>query len=155
MPKLSTVYFGELEYSNHDVMDFPAGLPGFEDQIAFLFIEQPHTRPLVYIQSLLNPKLCFLALPVLMVDPNYRLSLSAEDLTALGLSSSAPPKIGSEIGCFTLLTLTEGADPTVNLLAPIVINLQSRKGLQVIHARDAAPGGGRRLHRRRDRNRDP
>src|SRR5215831_16651417 len=134
MPKLSTVYFSELEYSNRDVYDFPAGLPGFEDQIAFLFVEQAHTRPLVYLQSLLNPKLCFLALPVLTVDPNYRLSLSADDLTALGLSPSATPKIGSEIGCFTLMTLAEGADPTVNLLAPIVINLQTRKGLQVIPA---------------------
>ena len=134
MPKLSTVYFSELEYSNRDVYNFAAGLPGFEEQIAFLFIEQPHTRPLVYMQSLLNPKLCFLALPVLTVDPNYRLSLSAEDLTALGLTPGTTPKIGREIGCFTLLTLTEGADPTVNLLAPIVVNLQARKALQVIPA---------------------
>jgi flagellar assembly factor FliW len=134
MPKLSTVYFSELEYSNRDVFDFPAGLPGFEDQIAFLFLEQPHTRPLVYMQSLLNPKLCFLALPVLTVDGDYRLSLSSEDLATLELPPGATPKIGSEIGCFTLMTLAEGADPTVNLLAPIVINLQSRKGLQVIPA---------------------
>jgi flagellar assembly factor FliW len=139
MPKLSTVYFSELEYSNNDIVNFPAGLPGFEDQIAFLFVEQQHARPLVFMQSLLNPKLCFLVLPVLAVDPDYALSLSADDLAALGLSPGATPRIGAEIGCFTLLTLTEGADPTVNLLAPIVINLQSHKGLQVIPSASEYP----------------
>src|SRR5690242_7607025 len=98
MPRLSTVYFQELEYKNDSVFDFPSGLPGFEDQIAFLFIDQPQNRPLVFMQSLINPCLCFLALPVLAVDPQYRLNLSGEDLAALGFASCTAPKIGSEIG---------------------------------------------------------
>lgn len=134
MPKLSTVYFPELEYSNEAIFDFPAGLPGFEDQIAFLFIEQAQTRPLVFIQSLINPGLCFLALPVLTVDPEYRLNLSPEDLTALGLATENTPRIGTDIGCFALLTIFEDAAPTVNLMSPIVINLRSRKGIQSIPA---------------------
>lgn len=134
MPKLSTVYFQELEYSNDAVFDFPAGLPGFEDQIAFLFLEQPHTRPLVFIQSLLNPGLCFLALPVLAVDPDYRLSLSPEDLAALGLEGQPTPQIGAGIGCFVLLTVAQDAPPTVNLMSPLVVNLRSRKGIQAIPA---------------------
>jgi len=134
MPKLSTVYFPELEYSNEAIFDFPTGLPGFEDQIAFLFIEQAQTRPLVFIQSLINPGLCFLALPVLTVDPEYRLNLSPEDLTALGLDTENTPRIGTDIGCFVLLTVFEDAAPTVNLMSPIVINLRSRKGIQSIPA---------------------
>jgi flagellar assembly factor FliW len=132
MPKLSTVYFQELEYSNESVFDFPGGLPGFEDQIAFLFIEQPATRPLLFMQSLLNPSLCFLALPVLSVDPDYRLSLSSEDLTALSLDTGSKPKIGTDIGCFVLVTVTEDSSPTANMMSPIVVNLQTRKGIQSI-----------------------
>ena len=132
MPKLATVYFQDLEYSNESIFDFPAGLPGFEDQIAFLFIEQPATRPLVFMQSLLNPRLCFLTLPVLSVDPQYQLSLSPEDLGALGLDGGNPLKIGTDIGCFVLLTVAEGAAPTVNLMSPIVVNLRSQKALQAI-----------------------
>lgn len=139
MPKLSTVYFQELEYSNHSVIDFPAGLPGFEDQIAFLFLEQPHTRPLVFMQSLLNPRLCFLALPVSVVDPEYRLSLSPEDLTALGLEPDSAPKVGADIGCFVLLTVAENSPPTVNLMSPIVLNLRSRKAIQAIPAASEYP----------------
>lgn len=134
MPKLSTVYFPELEYSNQAIFDFPTGLPGFEDQIAFLFIEQPQTRPLVFMQSLLNPGLCFLALPVLTVDPEYCLSLSGEDSAALGLETGSTPRIGIDVGCFVLLTVSEDAAPTVNLMSPIVINLRSRKGIQSVPA---------------------
>jgi len=134
MPKLSTVYFQELEYPNEAIFDFPAGLPGFEDQVAFLFIEQPQTRPLVFIQSLLDTKLCFLAVPVLTVDAEYCLSLAPEDLTALGLEPDSAPKIGEEIGCFVLLTVAENASPTVNLMSPIVINSRARKGIQAVPA---------------------
>ncbi len=139
MPKLSTVYFQELEYSNEAIFDFPGGLPGFEDQIAFLFVEQPQTRPLVFMQSLLNPGLCFLAVPVLTVDPEYRLSLSAEDLAALGFDSGSTPKIGADLGCFVLLTVAEDGPPTVNLMSPIVVNLRTRKGIQSIPASSEYP----------------
>ena len=132
MPKLSTVYFQELEYSNESIYDFPGGIPGFEDQIAFLFIEQPATRPLVYMQSLLNARLCFLLVPVLPVEPEYRLSLSSEELVTLGLAAGSAPQIGKDIACFVLLTVSEDAAPTVNLMSPIVLNLQTRKGVQAI-----------------------
>jgi flagellar assembly factor FliW len=134
MPKLSTVYFPDLEYSNEAIFDFPAGVPGFEDQSAFLFLDQPQTRPLVFMQSLLNPGLCFLALPVLTVDPDYALSLSPEDLAALGLNAASSPRIGVDIGCFVLMTVAEDAPPTVNLMSPIIINLRTRKGVQSIPA---------------------
>jgi flagellar assembly factor FliW len=132
MPKLSTVYFQELEYSNESIFSFPGGIPGFEDQIAFLFVEQPATRPLVYMQSLLNGRLCFLVVPVLMVEPEYRLSLSPEELVTLGLAPDKTPEIGTDVGCFVLLTVSEDAPPTVNLMSPVVLNLKSRKGLQAI-----------------------
>lgn len=132
MPKLSTVYFQELEYTNESIYDFPGGIPGFEDQIAFLFIEQPAMRPLIFMQSLLNPGLCFLAVPVLTVDAEYRLSLSSDDLATLGLEAGSPLQIGADIGCFVLLTVSETAPATVNLMSPIVVNLRTRKGVQAI-----------------------
>ncbi|MBZ5575425.1 MAG: flagellar assembly protein FliW [Acidobacteriia bacterium] len=134
MPKLTTVHFNELEYDPEAVFTFPGGLPGFEDETSFLFIEQPHTRPLVFMQSLRNPGLCFLALPALTVEPEYRLSLSSEDLAALALPSGATPQIGSEMGCFVLVTVAEDAGPTVNLMSPVVVNLRDRRGIQAIPA---------------------
>ncbi len=134
MPKLATVYFNELEYSEEAVFEFAAGIPGFEDQTAFLFIEQAQTQPLVYMQSLKDPGLCFLALPVFTVDANYRLTLSPEDAAALDLPPGETPEIGKQIGCIVLITVSEGTDPTVNLMSPVVLSLNTRKGIQAIQA---------------------
>ena len=50
-------YFGELDYSTEAVFQFPEGIPGFEDQTAFVFLEQSQTHPLVFMQSLVHPGL--------------------------------------------------------------------------------------------------
>lgn len=134
MPKLTTAYFKELEYSSDAVIEFPAGLPGFEDEKTFLFIEQPHTRPLIFVQSLRNPSLCFLALATGVVDPEYKLNLSAEEVAVLALEAGETPRVGSKLGCFVLLTLAEDTAPTVNLMSPIVVHFPARKGVQAIPA---------------------
>jgi flagellar assembly factor FliW len=125
-------YFGELDYSTEDVFQFPEGIPAFEDQTAFVFLDQPQTHPLIFMQDLGDPGLCFITVPVLVADPTYRPDLSPEDLALLGLSPEPPPQIGSDILCLTLVTVSEHADPTVNLASPVVLNLRNRKGVQVI-----------------------
>jgi flagellar assembly factor FliW len=132
MPRLVSKYFGELDYSTEAVFQFPQGIPAFEDQTAFVFLEQPQTHPLVFMQSLLNPGLCFITVPVRVADPAYRPDFSPEDLALLELSPDPPPQAGLDILCLTMVTVSERADPTVNLASPIVLNLRNRKGVQAI-----------------------
>jgi flagellar assembly factor FliW len=132
MPRLMSQYFGELDYVTEAAFQFPEGIPAFEDQTAFVFIEQPQTHPLVFMQSLVNPGLCFITVPVRVADPAYRPDLSPEDLALLELPSEPPPQAGSDILCLAMVTVSEQADPTVNLASPIVLNLRDRKGVQAI-----------------------
>jgi len=132
MPRLVSKYFGELNYSTEAVFQFAEGIPAFEDQTAFVFLEQPQTHPLVFMQSLVNPGLCFITVPVLVADPAYRPDLSPEDLALLELPPEPPPRAGSDILCLSMVTVSEQADPTVNLASPIVLNLRNRKGVQAI-----------------------
>jgi flagellar assembly factor FliW len=132
MPQIRTAYFGELDYTDGTVFHFPYGLPGFEHERAFLFLKQPHTEPLLFLQSLSDPKLCFILLPILVVDENYKVNLDAEDLAALHLSPGRQPRIGDEILCAAIVSTYEGAGPTANLLAPVVVNLKEQIGLQAI-----------------------
>lgn len=132
MSRLPSRYFGELEYSPDAAFQFAAGIPGFDDQTAFVFLEQPKNHPLVFMQSLARPDLCFIAVPVFVADPLYRLHLSSEDRESLELPFPPEPRIGADLVCLALVTLSEGADPTVNLASPIVLNLKNRKGVQSI-----------------------
>ena len=85
------------------------------------------TKPLIFMQSLEQPELCFLGLPIRSVDPGYRLHISEEDLLSLELSPDRQPEIGAEVLCLALVSLSENHPPTANLLAPIVVNLKTRR----------------------------
>jgi flagellar assembly factor FliW len=85
----------------------------------------------VFLQSLEDPALCFITLPVLAVDPQYRLEVSGDDLGQLGLSPGKQPRIGTDVLCLTVVSIRESG-PTANLLAPIVVNLRNLKAVQAV-----------------------
>jgi flagellar assembly factor FliW len=129
---LSSRNFGPVEYQEELVFEFPAGLPGFEEERRFVPIEHAASRPIVFLQSLNRPSLCFITLPVLVVQRDFSLAISAEDLRTLELSEKRQPAIGAEVLCLAILSVAEGKVPTANLLAPVVVNLKTRRGLQAI-----------------------
>ncbi|MFN7993843.1 MAG: flagellar assembly protein FliW [Bryobacteraceae bacterium] len=132
MSKIRTRYFGDLDCPDDARLHFTEGLPGFETERWFVLLEQPQTKPLVFLQSLSDPQLCFISLPVQLVDPDFDLSMSADDREALGLGTGRQPRIGEEVLCLALVTLSETHPPTGNLLAPVVIHLKTREALQAI-----------------------
>ena len=132
MLSVETKYFGMLSCSEEAVFDFPLGLPAFEDEKRFVLIELPEDAPLVFLQSLRNPSLCFLAFPILVADRGYRLAVSAEDLATLDLNRERQPELGREVLVLALISLHGDFPPTANLMAPLVLNLKTRRGLQAI-----------------------
>lgn len=132
MPSIETKYFGTMPCDEESCFDFPSGIPAFEEERRFLRIESPAHHPLLFLQSTTTPALCFIAMAVVAAVPDYRLSVSPEDLAALDLPAVRQPRIGSEVLVLTLLSIRENALVTVNLLAPLVINLANRKALQAI-----------------------
>jgi len=70
-------------------------------------------------------------MPILAVDPAYKLQVSGEDLDQLGLSRVRQPRIGEDVLCVAVISIRE-TGPTANLLAPIVVNLRNRKAVQAV-----------------------
>ena len=132
MLSTDTKYFGKLSYREESVFDFPFGLPAFEHEKQFVLIESAAHAPLVFLQSLAEPALCFLAFPILVVDRDYQLEIAREDLDAIGLDPGRQPALGSEALVLALISLHDGFSATANLMAPIVVNLNGRRGLQAI-----------------------
>jgi flagellar assembly factor FliW len=131
MPLVETLRFGPLEYDPSAAIEFPCGVPGFEHQGRFVLVEQAALAPLVFLQSLETPGLCFPAVPAAAIDPLYQLEVTREDLELLGLDPARQPETGREVLCLAIVAAQEGA-PTANLLAPIVINLSLRVGVQAV-----------------------
>jgi len=130
--RCETRYFGPVEYEEESVMVFPDGIPAFEQEQRFLAISQPINAPLVFLQSVGNPNVCFATLPAQSACPGYKLRMAPEDVRALGFEKGRQPAIGRDVLCLVILALEENAPPTANLLAPIVVNLRTLRGRQAI-----------------------
>ena len=132
MLSVQTKYFGILPCREEEVFEFPRGLPAFEQEKRFVLIQLPENAPLIFLQSLAQPTLCFLAFPVLVADRDYKLAVTAEDLAALDLDSRRQPELGGEVLVLALVSLRDPFSATANLMAPVVLNLKTRRGLQAI-----------------------
>jgi flagellar assembly factor FliW len=127
MPRVHTEQFGELDYAEEAVVVFPRGLPGFEQARRFVLLDDAEFVPLAHLQNLETGDLCFLALPVRSIDPEYETMLGAEDREALGWRDAGQPT-------HDLALLSAGRDGSLsaNLLAPVVIDLATRRGVQAV-----------------------
>lgn len=132
MPQVQTKYFGTMSHEDESVFDFPRGLPAFEEEKRFVFIEIAEYAPLVFLQSLSQASLCFLALPVSSVEPDYRLAVSVEDRAALELPLEGEPQPQDGLLALALVSLHDGISATANLMAPVVVNVRTRRALQAI-----------------------
>lgn len=132
MSSVETRYFGPIPLVEDSVVHTPQGIPGFESETGFLLVQLPGQYPLVYLQSIQSPDLCFPALPVRVADAAYELEISDEDCGVLGTSNR--PAIGSDVLCLALLAAEENDSATANLMAPIVVNLRARIGVQCLNS---------------------
>jgi flagellar assembly factor FliW len=138
MPVIDTRRFGPLEYDESWVVSFPSGLPGFEHETRFVLLERIEWAPIVFLQSLADAELCFLAAPVGTLDPGYSLSVTGEDLEELNedlnLVETRQPIPNEQVLCLALLCAPENGPLTANLLAPVVVNLRTRIAVQAVRA---------------------
>jgi len=132
MSKLQTDRFGIVEYQDGNVIEFPSGLPGFEDEIRFLLVVNQTMEPLIFLQSMATSTLCFTAVPVQCVDPVYQLKVSVGDRKLLGWEREDPSPSRTDHLCLGILCANDGKEPTVNLLGPIVIDQRRKIGVQAV-----------------------
>jgi flagellar assembly factor FliW len=138
-PAIQSPWLGDIELDRDCEILFPAGLPGFEDERRIVPVEIPVQRPLVYLQSVENVRVCFVALPVYVIDAGFQLNIPDEERSVLQLAEGACPVIGEDVLCLVLL-MPSGDSVQVNLGSPIVINLHNRRGVQCVGAGDPAAG---------------
>ena len=130
MAYCETKYLGTMEYEEASALAFPRGIFGFSEEDCFLLVQRANEYPLVHMQSVRSPDLCFVALPVLTVDSTYGLQLSDPDAALLGLEAN--PTFGKEALCVAIITMDQVC-PTANLLAPVVVNVSTGVAAQCIN----------------------
>jgi flagellar assembly factor FliW len=118
--------FGVCTYGDSEVIRFPWGLPGFAAMRRFLVISVDGEQGYVWLQSLDDRSV---AIP--LCDP-WSLFDDYEAPLPLYAKQSLEIETADSFCLMCVLVARESeAETTINLLAPIVINLESRIGRQV------------------------
>jgi flagellar assembly factor FliW len=121
-------------------LHFPSGLPGFPGERRFALVRWGAEGPYSLMVDLDNPDVRFLVMPPFVFFPDYVVDLDDAVAAKIHLEKSED--------CLLLVIVTLGAtvdDATANLLGPIVINLQTREGVQAVLAES---GYSTRVHLR-------
>ena len=124
--KLSTKYFGEIDYG--DMLRFPDGLFGFEEEKEFVLLPfSGSDGTLLCLQSVATPQLAFVVMNPFALHLEYAPVLQPEELEGLGVKDSR------EL-CYYVLCVVKNpvSTSTVNMKCPVAINDETQTGAQVI-----------------------
>lgn len=118
--------FGDFAYRETDVIEFPWGMPGFDNLHRWLILTLDSQPSFVWLQSLDDVNVAMPATNPLAVFDEYDPRIPAHVFSALQIRNA------DEFTILCTVTVSPGArDMTMNLAAPIVVNLHLRKALQV------------------------
>ena len=109
------------------LLSFPKGLLGFPELVSFRLFEPSDGYPLKFLQSETRPEISFVCMDPAGVRPDYNVQLGEEDADLLALGAPEDALV------LTLVVIPE--DPrkmTTNLAGPLVVNVKTRNGLQVV-----------------------
>lgn len=129
--KVNTKFFGEVEIEESGVIEFVKPILAFEDMRKFVLLEGMEDLVFTFLQSIEDPNLCFLIVPPSMIVEEYDIELDDELVKLLGLETPVDALL------YNIVTVPEDVQNlTVNLKAPIIINLKNKKAAQEIFAND-------------------
>lgn len=124
---IKSTRLGNLEIDSQDIIQFPKGLPGFNDEKKFVILPCETEGPFAYMQSVNEPNLTFLLVEPFGFFKDYEFALDEEAIGDLQLSTDHPPRI------FNIVTVPDQAEAmTANLLAPLIINPSKRLAQQIV-----------------------
>lgn len=120
------------EFEKEQIFLFERGIPGFEEHTRFSLLPLTDT-PFSYLQSLQESEVALLVTDPFLFFPNYEFDLPEGVVEELDL--------GSSIVIRCIVTLKKDVkQSTINLLGPVIFNLDNRLAKQVIlHSTDYHP----------------
>jgi len=125
--KMETTRFGEIEINEQEIITFPDGIPGFEQDRRFVILELEDLDGFACLQCIDRGELSFIIVNPFVFFPEYEFNLP--DAEAQQLEIAEP----GDVAVWSIVTIRDELESaTVNLVAPIVLNRQKRLGKQVI-----------------------
>jgi flagellar assembly factor FliW len=127
--EIHTTRFGTVGIKSDDVILFPSGILGLEDCQHWILLADAQNDNLGWLQSTTHGDVALAVVSPRRFVPDYDVRVPRSELEPLVLESF------DEAHVLVTVSKTE-RNITVNLKAPLVINLRRRLGRQVVHNAD-------------------
>ena len=124
---IKTKDFELVDVPQEDIITFPDGIYGFEEQNDYVLLKNPINDWLMHLQSVSQADPRFLLIDPFIFFEDYKPELPESVLSLLGVKSE------EMLSFFCVAVIPD--DPTkltINLKSPVVINFNKRLGAQVI-----------------------
>ncbi len=120
--------------NDETLLTFPKGLVGFPNLTRFRLYEPPDGYPIKFLQATDAEWVSFTCIDPAAIKPDYEVPLGDEDAQALGLEQPSDAMV------LTLVVIPEDARKmTTNLAGPLVVNVKTRVGYQIVLNAEAYP----------------
>lgn len=125
---IKTKHFGEIEIDETSILEFPEGIFGFEDDKKFVVLyDDEDNSPFSWLQSLDTVTTSLPLINPVVYFPDYNPEVSGSSIEKIGDVSE------EDLGLFTVVVVPEDVTKmTTNLKAPIIVNVKTKKAIQVI-----------------------
>ena len=126
--EINAKYFGQVSYDKNELIHIVNGLIGFEAYTEYLPIPfHEDNDSLISLQCLEDETLSFILMNPFGLLNDYTPSLSGQDMKELDAETA------EDLSYYVICVMRDSvAESTVNLKAPLVVNVRSRQARQVI-----------------------
>jgi len=122
---VETSRFGPVEVEDRLAITFPSGILGFPKCRDYVLIQAAEESCFYWLQSIEDPTLAFIVTDPSEFVPTYRVPLRPEQMQDLALGSLEEAQV------FVIVNKRDEA-LTGNLQGPLVINVKTRTGIQLV-----------------------
>jgi flagellar assembly factor FliW len=125
--KIDTTRFGTIETDDSRVILMKSGILGFDRLKRYSVLIQDPKNPLCWLQSLEDGALAFVVVDPIVMKPDYHPVIDKSHRESLEISRE------EDIALLCIVTIRhEPFGVTMNLRAPLVINMDKRLGSQIV-----------------------
>ena len=123
--RINTSRFGRIDIDAADIISIPSGLPGLEGCREWALLADATNDALGWLQSTTRGDIALAVVSPRRFVPDYQVRIPRSELTPLAIADLRQAQVVVIVG-------SNGRTLTLNLPAPIVINLEARTGRQVV-----------------------
>ena len=125
---INTAKFGELNVDKNNIFNFVCPIIGFNDLKQYTIVDYKPDSPFKWLQSMENMELAFPVTLCSFFGIDYKFDIPDEEAEKLGIENADDVFVCN----IANIPSSNPQGATINMLAPIVINLQNKKAMQIV-----------------------